>query len=106
MINTIANRIAIAREIRCRPINVTIGSITKARRNEIVNGRIIDEDIFRTAPVNTNEIKTMRKKTALPELKRLHRSVINRLYHRNEQLSAKKENKREKAKSYYFPFLY
>jgi hypothetical protein len=49
--------------------HLTIGNIAEASNTAIVNGRITEEAIFKTAPAIMLQIKTIKKKTARPELK-------------------------------------
>jgi hypothetical protein len=59
----------------------TKGYITKASKTEIVKGRITTAAIFKTAPARVQQMKTIRKKMARPELKVLDMSLTLKLCH-------------------------
>jgi ribosomal protein L39E len=68
---TTARKIEQNRGIRHFRKKATMGAMTRENRKAMIKGRTMGAVIFKTAPPRINAIKATRKKTALPELKRL-----------------------------------
>jgi len=62
------------------------GNITNASNTAITKGSITEEAIFKTAPPIIQQIKTIRKKIALPELKFRKTLFILTIYNNYKEL--------------------